>query len=348
MDVRQVLRLLYTEDHLQWQQYSRLTEFAESEGILPQVYTLLHQSEKFNELPGFARKALKQSYKKNMFLLKWLSIESQKVVKRLSDEEIKVIPLKGGFFAERYFGDACARATSDLDLLILPQDIEKTSALLQSSGFLKNEEEIDGHFHTSFYRPVKGSTIPFSVEVHWGFMRGDTTGIDMENIWENAMQSTLPYMYQLSDEDTFYFTCLHGWRHNLDSPKYFIDLIQVLQEAKEPVDFQQLLERAERERTYKRITFVLNHLVNETPFLFEVGILESLTIKQKLYPHDTYRAFIQYQFFSYDHPKHTLNELKRWLIPNQTDLNMELEYKAASYLKGIRKLYQKRLTGVLK
>ncbi len=31
------------------------------------------------------------------------------------------------------------------------------------------------------------------------------------------------HVRELSDLHTFYMICLHGWRHNLDSLKYFID-----------------------------------------------------------------------------------------------------------------------------
>ncbi|WP_227394749.1 nucleotidyltransferase family protein [Jeotgalibacillus aurantiacus] len=348
MNRSELLQLLYTELQVEEKSYIDLVQFSEAEGVLPQVYFLLRYSEKWAALPAYIKIDFENRVKKHIFLLKWLSLESQKIMKELSDQAIKIIPLKGGTFARQYFGDVCARSTSDLDILIHQHDFIRAEQYLISVGFVRTDEEIEGHFHTAFYRSIPGSEIPFSVEVHWGMMREDTANIDIQDFWDHAEREDVPCLYRLSDEDAFYFMCLHGWRHNMDSVKYYLDLIQILAASPHSIQLERLLERARNDQTYKRIKFVLNRLSQAAPFILNENKLKQFKIHQKLPPEGSYRAFFNYQFFSYDRPLHSLYEIKRWLFPSKSDLNTELKYKAVSYFKGIRALYYKRLTGAFK
>jgi len=87
--------------------------------------------------------------------------------------------------------------------------------------------------------------IPLTVEIHWHFVKETTANFQIESCWQEAV--ALPayhYVKRLLDYHTFYMICLHGWRHNLDSPKYVIDLIQLIVTLGDRLCYERLLREA--------------------------------------------------------------------------------------------------------
>jgi hypothetical protein len=88
------------------------------EGISPQVYFLLKEHGKLDETPDFFHNQLKENYKKVFFQNLFIKSQLELLLQDFENKGIDVIPLKGVYFAEKYFGNIGARRTSDIDLLI--------------------------------------------------------------------------------------------------------------------------------------------------------------------------------------------------------------------------------------
>lgn len=304
--------------------YTNVLENPDFSSISPQVYFLLKEQGRLEQLPSFFHDILKEKFQEALVQNIIIQKQQQDLLDKYETLGIDVIPLKGTRFAETYFGHIGARATSDIDLLIHKPDLEKAKAAVIESGFIIEEEKIPAHFHHSFSKNLPGSRFPLTVELHWNILREDTSSVDIDAFWRQADSAGgAQHIKELSNAHTFYMICLHGWRHNLQSLKYFLDMIQMIHVLHKDLDFTELLQRAADDKTLKRIIRTLSIVYREFPFLDhvkpfphkrsnmyweypEVHTLSKKTLK-------TYIDYFDYEFFSYDTIRHSMAEVLHWV-----------------------------------
>ena len=297
----------------------------ETFGVSPQIYFLLKEKNLLRRTPSFFQEQLREKYKAALMLNLFIHNQTKIVLQEFEEQKISIIPLKGTIFAERYFGNVGARPTSDIDVLVHNEDLLKAIEIIKSLGFTTERDNIPGHFHYSFSKRIPGSHIPLTVELHWDVIKQNTKALDINEFWKSAWdRNGYHYVKELSDYHTFYFICLHGWRHNLDSLKYFIDILQMIHILKYDIDYAILLKDAAEHKTLKRLVRTLSIVYKEFPHL--KGVLEFPTERRTLYwdwstfqnkdkkSLKTYMDFIEYQFFSYDSLDESIKELKKWCI----------------------------------
>ncbi|AND41914.1 nucleotidyltransferase family protein [Cytobacillus oceanisediminis] len=292
-------------------------------GVSSQVYYLLKEQGKLNQTPVYFQERLKEKYDEALYLNLFIKSELGKILNRFEKLEVEAIPLKGVIFAEKYFGHIGARGTSDIDLLIRPDQLEKVIECIISLGFTVKEEQIPSHFHCSLSKKLPGSQIPLTVELHWDLLKVNSSSLNINEFWEKATPMQ-PYRYikEFSDDHTFYMICLHGWRHNMDSLKYFLDIIQMIYLLKDRLDYEILLSDARNHKTLKRMVRTLTIVYEENPYLQDVrklpvrrlSLWEYNAFKESSQKSlKNYLDFFDYQFFSYDTVKHNLREIVSWL-----------------------------------
>jgi hypothetical protein len=128
--------------------------------VAPQVYHLLKEQGRLEATPLFFQEHIKTEFKKAFYQNPFFKNQTEQILKRFEEEAIEGIPLKGPFFAEKYFGHLGARSTSDIDLLIKFSDLEQAKEIVKTLGFSTKEDAIPGHFHCSLSKELPGSLIP--------------------------------------------------------------------------------------------------------------------------------------------------------------------------------------------
>lgn len=286
--------------------------------IAPQVYTLLRNQGRLEQVPDSFCQRLEELYNQTLLQNVYIKFETEQLLKVLEQAEIPVIPLKGVRFAEAYFGHLAARGTTDIDLLIRPGDLERAKASVKQLGFRREGRPIPSHFHDSFAKPLPGSPHPLSVELHWDLLADRTSNFAVEPLWERARPlPSYRHVMELAEQDTFYMICLHGWKHALDSLKYFIDIVQVLHTAAGRIDYGTLLAEASEHRTYRRMRSTLSIVYQQFPHLERIKPLPIAMLERTWWDYGTIRRrsgrdpsryfrFLQYQWFDFDMPKHSL------------------------------------------
>jgi hypothetical protein len=327
--------------------YHQAIQQIETHSISPQIYHLLKEKGDLERTPLFFQVRLKQKYDEVLFQNILIKSETDKILNRLEKAKIEAIPLKGVYFAQEYFGHLAARGTSDIDILIKKESIGETVQLVKSLGFEQEEEWIPEHFHCSFSKQIPGSPVPLVVEIHWGIVKEKTSHLKIGAFWEKAQAAKgSSYIKRLSDQHTFYMICLHGWRHNLDSPRYYLDIVQLIFRLNKQVDLHRLFQQAKKDGALKRLVRTLSIVYEEYPMLEKVM---KLPVKRQMKSSKgvlfRYRDFIDFQFLSYDTFQHSLREVYNWCFPRKTDIFTELnvEYQRSSYLKSIFFLYKARV-----
>ncbi|TWD98884.1 putative nucleotidyltransferase-like protein [Neobacillus bataviensis] len=355
----EVVTLLYNQNTVMPQEegfYTRSLLDIENEGISSQVFFILKQQGRLNQTPAFFQNRLKESYEKGMFQNLLIRNQMNTILTNFENQRIDVIPLKGVHFAENYFGHIGARTTSDIDLLIGLHDLNGAIEIIKNLGFTVEEEQVPGHFHCSFSKTIPGSTMPLVVEIHWNIVRENTSAIRISDLWDQAEQAgNFKHIKELSPNHLFYMICLHGWRHNLDSSKYFIDIIQLIYKLDGQIDYDYLLKIASSHKTLKRLKRTLSIVYHQFPHLHEVKELPFKIIKtkweyQNIKGLNQYIDFVDYQLFSYDTVKHSLIELVNLIWPSKYELAAQIgrEQKGKSLFRMYMTLYKKRLTSIFK
>ncbi|MDP4083193.1 MAG: nucleotidyltransferase family protein [Bacillota bacterium] len=301
----------------------------ENEGISSQMFYLLNNSGKLQQTPLFFQKFLKENYEKSLVQNLFIKSQLEQILRKLEENRIEVIPLKGVLFAEKYFGYYGARPTSDIDLLIRLEDLEKAIQVAEDLQFFIEEKQITDHFHCSLGKKLKGSMIPLRVEFHWNLVLEKTADLNVEPLWDQAvpLKGSL-YVKELSDYHAFYMICLHGWRHNLDSLKYFIDIIQMVHLLQGKLDYDSLFKEAALHKTLNRMTRTLTIVYQRFPHLDKIKYLsyKSKNIYRQYYSDKgvkKYIDFFDYQFLSYDSLRHGLIGISQWLFPTKSELRTQ-------------------------
>jgi hypothetical protein len=117
--------------------------------------------------------------------------------------------------------------------------------LVKSIGFSIEGEQLDDHFHCSFCKAIPGSPTLLVVGIHWNLVKESTAKFTIDDLWNQAipLENHL-HIKELSPNHTLYMICLHGWRHNLESLKYFLDIIQVIYKDPDILDFESIFKLA--------------------------------------------------------------------------------------------------------
>lgn len=302
--------------------YQQAIEEIEHFSVSSQMYYLLKQNNLIQQTPSFFQERLHEKFNRALYQNLFIKNQMVKILEQYEKLGIRVIPLKGVLLSEESFGHLGARGTSDIDLLIRMRDLHTAIECVQSLGFNQVEEPIPFHFHLSFSKVLPHSPYPLTVELHWDLLKENTSNLDIQEFWEQS----LPYkqysrVNQLSSYHTLYMLCLHGWRHHLNSIKYFIDILQVTRSLGDQLDYPRLMKDAARHKTLRRVTHTMQivrqlfpHIQTDYPPLASGRRYWDYNAIR--YPHKrSYRQYyqsIQFDFLDYDTLPHAISAWRYW------------------------------------
>ncbi|CAG7613266.1 hypothetical protein PAESOLCIP111_01582 [Paenibacillus solanacearum] len=269
-----LLRSLYdSRSALAWtpSQYEIALKEIELFSLSSQVYHLMkHRG--IDQTPDFFAEKLREKYTKGLHQNLFMKHKEQESINRFESEGLKVIPLKGVHFAERYFGYFAARVSSDIDLLVPASQLDASIACLQKMGY---RFEIIKDHHARLH-----DKDGLMIELHWTLDKQHWSDLHIEPFWRDAeVFKEYSYVKQMSDLHTFYFICLHGARHQMDSIRYLLDIVQMIHQCGDKLSYKELMEQAAYDKTSKRIQAALSIVYQQFPHLHEIKPLPFCVIE---------------------------------------------------------------------
>lgn len=191
------------------------------------------------------------------------------------------IVLKGPLFAERCYGDSCARVSGDVDLLFRSQAVlDELEPKLVASGFapfrLVNLGSLGARFrHHSWY--LRNGRLH---EMHWALRQHASYRIDYGKLWQDRRKQTVrgQEAFVLSAEYDLVLLLLSAFSDiqiGRFSVKSAVDLFMRLRSMPEGYDWAELIAERRRERIARACAAVLDlvlrtlNLSPELPELFE-------------------------------------------------------------------------------
>lgn len=194
--------------------------------------------------------------------------------------------LKGPVLAERIYPDPTLRLSTDLDLLVAPADLDRSTAALEAIGYQAETGDAERysrkhHHHIHLSRPHT----PW-LELHFRPFTGFGIVIESEEFLSRALPYTTargPIVLVLSPEDECFYLCIHTARHQFRRLSWLYELKLFLRRYPN-LDWPAVVDRARTFRVVTVLSFTLEILRQRLgvaiPSCSELGL--KLTIRSNL------------------------------------------------------------------
>jgi len=191
-----------------------------------------------------------------------LSGELVRALKCLGEQNIAAVPYKGPVLANALYGNIALRQSSDLDILVLQQDVLRVKALLISLGYqpklgmtaAQEQSYLNSNTeHTyDFFHPGK----QIAIELHWRIEPKYSAVIEPHHFWHKLELTNFAgvTIANLPLEEWLPILCVHASRHIWERLMWLCDVAELL-EVQPDIHWQTILAQADQ-LGYKRILLV--------------------------------------------------------------------------------------------
>jgi hypothetical protein len=249
--------------------WSLVLEQAEHHGMVPLFY---HHITAIPDagIPEPVLTALAQRARDYLVWNLRLRSELLRLIGKFNEAAIPVIPLKGPWLADLLYPDPDLRSTSDLDLLVRPEDTARAEELILNAGYrrLLPAGQEDDMYHRSFIGngDARANLV---VELHHDLADSHLTRLAIADVWASASRTTWRghEIGTMALTDLFLYLCLHAVKDGLGSLRSLLDIRLVVERFGGGIPWNRLAEtvRAARLRTPVYLSLLLSHNLMEAP-----------------------------------------------------------------------------------
>ncbi len=256
----------------------RLINLALQNGVGGLLYRNIEKADSLQKLGSAHNKKLHSIYYQTARLNLKLIHDIKEVLKRLNQRNLDVVLLQGITLLDSVYADIGLRPMKDIDLWVMPDDLNELVRILESLGYEKEEFYPDTYF--------KGETaIDINTHILWADRvkaRGLLLNVDQEDIFKNAVkiefedQTTLC----LNPYDQVLYLSLHVIKHHAERLIWLLD-IKGLVDSWSGDDWSALIARASElglQKTVAQIIFLLELLLNFHPPIEAKRALQTISL----------------------------------------------------------------------
>jgi hypothetical protein len=211
-----------------------LFDLADRHGTAPLLYQAL--SDAGAEVSADATRLLRERYQLNLHKSLFLARELIRVLNRLSQSNIQVMPYKGVTLAEQMYGDIALRQSGDIDLLICPGDLARIKEAVRSLGYMPHDQLSEAEeraylrsgYECAFDSPAGRNVL----EVQWAIQpRFYAVDLAMEKLFQRAVTVTVAgqAMRTPSVEDQLLILSVHAAKHVWGRLIWLCDIARLMQ-----------------------------------------------------------------------------------------------------------------------
>jgi len=249
------------ERTVNWEAVLRL---ADEHGTSSLLYQSLSRLEDL--IPSSVLGALRKRYEGNVHKSLFLARELARILDRLDEFEIEVIPYKGLALSEVYYGDMALRQAGDIDLFVRKQDVIRIKKAVCELGYttrvpiLEDAEEdyLESGYECTFDSPAGKNLL----ELQWALQpRFYSVDFDMDGLFKRAVNVTVAgrRVKTPSAEDLLLVLSVHAAKHVWGRLIWLCDITRILK--RENLDWDWVQSQA-REFGIERILHVTLLLTN--------------------------------------------------------------------------------------
>jgi hypothetical protein len=180
------------------------------------------------------------------------------MMKALSEDGIKVVPLKGVFDSDRVFGDFGVYPSGDIDILV-PFDslFAARDILVNRCGYsvdtsIQESDLLENHYHLIVQKQM-------SVEIHWNLAKKRYFKIPEYFWWESAriIEWESIRAFELSYENNILYLVFRLFDHCFKPLRFFVLLCAHICKYQEMIDWERLLQTADHFNMKKMVVYTL-------------------------------------------------------------------------------------------
>ena len=217
------------------------------------------------------------------------TLELIRLMELFEKSDVRAVSVKGPILGLLTCGDATARTSKDLDILVCPSELEKAEKVLQSEGYVKNDATdgltakqrlviLKAQYHFSYLNRKNG----INIELHWRIYR-ETYHFNFEEIWANKAVVDLNgrKINVLGSEENLLYLIFHGSMHAWMRLKWLCDVYELLKKG--GIDWGRIAERAKK--------LGIEHLLGQTLLL--TNLLYQTELHKEILDAKTYRYAVR-------------------------------------------------------
>ncbi len=260
-------------DNLNW---PHILQKSKSEGVTCLLYQNLLQFK--DRIPQDIWNVFAEVYYINAYRNIRIYEKTNIVLSSFNKENLKVIPLKGVFLAEKVYNNIALRAMTDIDLLVKKEELSRIDKLLIGLGYespIRKElrsRAIEKSYLNSmdYFKADDSSSI---LHVHWHIVNISlptymyTKDIIIDRFWESAnpvkIQDTKTL--QLAPHHLIMNLSEHALKHSFDRLILLSDINEVIKRYRKEIDWEDLIKEAIElgiDRPLFYSVYFVNHFLN--------------------------------------------------------------------------------------
>ncbi len=193
-------------------------------GLLPAIGSTIPAGK---HVPNSAAKLLQQTTALGLVQANRLKQTLHQALEALERAGIPSVPLKGRSLALRLYGNASLRRSTDVDVLIRREQLERTLEVLDAAGFAKPPEvSVNFYLREHHHLLLKGPAGTVPVEVHFRLLSGVGVEIDSDAVFDRCSLTVIDgkKVRVLTPEDEFVYLAVHAASHAFTPMNLLLDL----------------------------------------------------------------------------------------------------------------------------
>jgi hypothetical protein len=259
---------------------------AELHSVMPQLAKLISRADP-SLIPEEFSEKLNLAYRENLYRQMRFASEFLRISNVFSDAGIMVVPFKGFWFANEFYGNMADRESVDIDLFVNEDDLERISVIMADEDYQPQLDflpytidEIRKNFHEYNFDRFEGDERIFHVEFHW---RMSTEIYGMNITFEDLSSEIIKGKLQDHIFDVFspsanllLAVMHHGGRDLFRELKQVLD-IGVILRGSPNLNWKWIMEKAEK-FSIRNLVLIAVSLASE---LTDIEIPHDLTLSVK-------------------------------------------------------------------
>ncbi len=215
--------------------WSGLLRLAVQNGVASYMHAFVGQLSQRDDAAQAMFERLRGRAQRSTYRSLAMRAELVRILRAFEQADIKVLPLKGPYLADRYYATPGLREFGDLDLLVGEADRDRAWQLLLQIGYHSPYEnhDLDNRYHIVFRHKESDEL----VELHWR-IAGRQFGRYYRGgfLWAGATQR--PYRGGVSVreprvESTLLYLAIHAYKHDWCRLQWLLDFPEVIRSAPE-------------------------------------------------------------------------------------------------------------------
>ena len=238
------------------EEWSSLLTFLRANWMVPFAYRKIGSLPQQCQPPAAITDEMRQAFLLSVVRSLHMERQLQEIMEAFQEQSVRVLVLRGPALAFSLYPDPAMRASSDLDLLVMPKNVVQARGILEGLGYTcmaKRFEVARDFFREECFIDQKNSGNKFPVDLHWvhwelhPFFKGSEK-VEIEDLFQRAWKVETPTLTfkTLHPVDYLIHSAIHlVMIHRMEMRLSWIyDAALLAQHLQVPADWQTLQERS--------------------------------------------------------------------------------------------------------